>query len=789
MFANFFRLTFRNLRKSKTYSIINITGLAVSLAASILLLLWVKDEISFDGFHKNGDGIYRVATKFNQDGKEIIWGSTSAPLAVFAKKELPEVQNTCRINDVYNMSLFEYNNKKFFETKCGQVDSTFFDMFTFPLVKGDERNPFTDDYSVILSESTASKFFGTADPIGKAFKADDKNMYHVTGVMKDMPANSSIRYNILFSFNLLKHNYDGKGYWKSLNEDWGNYNYSTYLQLKPGTNTVNVGKKLADIHRRNQGGEFTKTMLYLVNPLGKIHLYGVDGKSDGMTIVRVFFIVAVIILLIACINYVNLVTARAAKRAKEISMRKIIGATKNHLFRQFLGESFVLFVIALLVATMLIYSVMPLYNDIAGKEIVFHFYDPQVLAVYGVTLLATFLMAGIYPAITLSSFKPLEALKGKISGLGSKGAFRKVLVVVQFTFSIILIVSTIVISRQLQYIRQKDLGFDKENIFTLNMRYINDHYDAAKADLLKQPGITGVTASGGDILNTGSSTGDADWDGKKPGQSFIINQMPVDRNFLTVLNLKLDAGSGFSGTPADSANYIFNETAIAEMGIKDPIGKRFTFHDRAGVIAGVVKDFHFKNMHAKIEPMILFYFPNWRSRMYVRTTGKDVPKAVAAAEKMWKQYNTDYPFEYTFMDDEFNTMYKSDVRIGKLFNCFAIITILISCLGLFGLVTFTAETKVKEIGIRKVLGAGIGQIVNMLSKEFLLLVIIASVIAFPVAWYGLTKFLEGYAYQTDLAWWVFALAAAITFVIAITTISFQAVKAALANPVKSLRTE
>lgn len=789
MLQNFFKLTFRNLRKSKMYSFINIIGLAVSLAASILLLLWAKDEISYNGFHKNIDNLYTVAAQFNNDGKEIIWSSTSAPLAVFAKKELPEVQDVCRISDKYDASLYTYNNKKFLEPKGGMVDASFFTMFSFPLVKGSASKPFTDDLSVILSETTAKKIFGDEDPMGKSITADDKRIYHVTGIMQDMPANSNIRYNMLFNFDLLKRNYDGKGYWKDLNQDWGNYNYNTYVQLKPNVNNIAFGKKLAALHRKNQDGEFTKSLNYLVYPLSRLHLHGADGKGEGMTIVRVFFIVAIIILLIACINYVNLVTARASKRAKEISMRKIIGATKSHLFRQFLGESLVLFVIALVVATVLIYAVMPLYNDIAGKEIVFHVFSPEVLAVYSITMIATFLMAGIYPAITLSSFKPLEAMKGKLSGMGSKGTFRKVLVTIQFTFTIILIVSTIIIGKQLHYIRQKDLGYDKENIITINMGEINNHYDAARAALLKEPGILGVTASGADILNAGSSTGDADWDGKKDGQSFIINQMSVERNFLQVLNLKLSAGKGFTGTPADSTNYILNETAIAQMGLKDPVGKRFTFHDKKGVIVGVVKDFHFQNMHNKIEPMIVFYNPNWRWKMYVKTTAKDAPKAIAAAEKLWKQYNPDYAFEYSFMDEAFNNLYKSDARIGKLFNCFAVITILISCLGLFGLVTYTAETKVKEIGVRKVLGAGVGQIVNMLGREFVILVGVAALIAFPLAWYGLSKFLEGYAYQTPLSWWVFAVAGLITFAIAIATISFQAVKAALANPVKSLRTE
>jgi len=790
MLKNYFKVAFRNLRKSKVYSFINITGLAVSLATSILLLLWVKDEISFDGFNKNAQNIYRVSAKLGNDDKANIWDNTPAPLLTFAKKELPEIENGCRVTNKWDVSLFEYKNKKFSETNNGLVDPSFFTIFSFPLIKGNANQPFTDEQSVILSETTATRMFGTEDPIGKSIMADDKKVYHVTGVMKDMPANSSVKYNLVFDFDQLKRNYDGKGYWKSLDGDWGNYNYTTFLLLKPGTNAVVTGQKLAQIHRRNQDGDFTKKLNYLVNPLSKMHLYSSDGKEAGMMIVRVFFIVAIIVLLIACINYVNLITARAAKRSKEISLRKIIGAGKANLFWQFLSESFVIFLISLVLATVLIYLVMPLYNDIAGKQIVFKPWNIDVLAVYGITLLATFLLAGIYPAITLSSFKPLEAMKGKLSGLGSKGNFRKVLVVIQFTFSIILIVSTIIISSQLKYIREKNLGYDKENLFSIDMRAIGDHYDAAKAELLKQPGILGVTESGGDILNWGSSTGDADWDGKSPSQSsFLINQLPVQRNFLSVMGLQLVQGAGFSGTPADSSNFILNETAIKEMGLKDPVGKRFTFHDQKGTIVGVVKDFHFANLHKQIEPILLFYNTGWTSRMYIKTTAKDASKAIAATAKLWKQYNPDYTFEYSFLDDAFNNMYKSDVRVGKLFNCFAIITILISCLGLFGLVTFTAESKVKEIGVRKVLGAGVPQIVTMLSKDFMILVVVAGAIAFPAAWWGLTKFLEGYAYRTTISWWVLALAGLITLTIAVATISFKAIQAALANPVKSLRTE
>jgi|SRR5882724_769602 len=790
MIRNYFKIALRNLRKSKTYSFINITGLSAGLAVSILLLLWVKDELSYDRFNVHAANLYRLAPKF---GDATIWENTPAPTAVYAKKEVPEVEDACRMEENWRVSVFEYKDKKFNEWQNYLVDPSFFSMFTYPLIKGNPQHPFSNARSIVLSETTAKKLFGEEDPMGKTLTADDKKTYEVTGVMKDMPENSSIRFNIAFNFQILEQEPDTTGYFKSLPIDanWGQYNYQTFVLLKPGANPVAAGLKMGAMHRRNQNTDFTKTLVYLLNPLSQIHLYAPDGKEQGMMIVRVFFIVAVIVLLIACINYVNLVTARAMKRSKEISLRKIVGAGKGGLFLQFLSESLLTFLIALVLATGLIYLVMPLYNNISGKEIVFKPWAPDVLAVYGLSLLATLLLAGVYPAITLSSFKPMEAMKGKLSGIGSKGNFRKVLVVVQFSFSIMLIISTIIIGKQLKYIREKNLGYDKENVFSFWMRNIDPHYEAAKAELLEQPGIMGVTESGVDIINSGTGTSDAEWEGKRPDQqTFTIGQMPVERNFLEVMGIKLVEGKGFTGTPADSGNFILNEMAIKMTGIHEPaVGKRFTFHGIKGVIAGVVKDFHFQEMHTRIHPLLIQYDKQWRGKMYVRTTGKDAAKALAAVERLWKKYNTDYNFTYSFLDSEFNDLYKSDVHVGVLFNCFAVLAILISCLGLFGLVTFTAESKVKEIGVRKVLGAGMPHIVTLLSKDFLVLVLIAAAIAFPVAWYGLNSFLQGYAYRTDISWWVFAAAGAITMLIAMVTVSFKCVQAALANPVKSLRTE
>jgi putative ABC transport system permease protein len=788
MIKNYFKIALRNLRKSKTYSFINITGLAVSLAVSILLLLWVNDELSYDRFNVNAANIYRLAPKFDDQN---IWNTSPAPIAVYAKKEVPEVEDACRITPNWGVSVFEYNGKKFTEWHNCLADASFFSIFTYPLIKGNLQHPFTDAHSIVLSETTAKNFFGNEDPMGKVLLGDDKKIYRVTGEMKDMPANSSIQYNIVFNFQQLEQEYDTTGYFKTLNTNWGQYNYDSYVLLKPNASPALAAQKMGIIHRHNFDIQANKNLTYLLNPLTKLHLYAINGEEQGMMVVRVFLIVAVIVLLIACINYVNLITARAVKRSKEISLRKIVGAGNAELFMQFLSESLLTFLIALVLATGIIYLVMPLYNNISSKNIVFKPWSPNVLAVYGLTMLATLLLAGIYPAITLSSFKILEAMKGKLSGIGSKANFRKVLVVVQFSFSIMLIIGTIIIGKQLKYIREKNLGYDKQNVFSFWMHNIAGHYDVAAAELMKEPGIIGVTESGVDIINNSSGSTDLDWDGKRTDQqSFAIIQMPIERNFMQVMGMQLVEGNGFTGSPADSTHFILNETAIKATGIKEPvIGKRLMFQGIKGIISGVVKDFHFQDMHQKIAPLLMQYNKNLQSKIYVRTTGKGAPAALAAAGNLWKKYNADYSFDYAFLDNQFDDLYKSDTHVGQLFNCFAMVTMLISCLGLFGLVTFTAESKVKEIGVRKVLGASVPHIVTLVSKDFLMLILIAAAIAFPLAWYGLRSFLQGYAYRTNLSWWVFGAAGAITLLVALLTVIFKCIQAALANPVRSLRVE
>ncbi|MEH6304564.1 ABC transporter permease [Olivibacter sp. CPCC 100613] len=785
MLKNYFKSAFRSLVKSKLYTALNVVGLSISLTAATFLLLWVWDELSFDQMHSKKDRIYYVAAAIGKS-KDQLWGTTSAPLAVFGKNEVPAIENACRISSFHDNQLWLYKDKKFNDAPI-YVDNSFFQLFDFKLIEGDKKQPFPDNRSIIISESTAKKYFGHENPIGKVLQVKDGNPYKVTGIMADMPANSSLQYQMLLPFDILAENRESN----PLNTDWGNFNYQTYFLLKAGSDPISVGKQLADIHRKNQQSDFWKDLNYLLQPLSKYHLYASDGSEQGMKQVKIFTFVAFIILVIACINYVNLVTARSSRRSKEVSVRKVVGANKKHLFSQFITESFLVFLFAVVLSIGLSFLLMPLYNSISGKEMLFSLLNHRVWTIFGTTLFVILVLAGVYPALMLSSFNPALALKGILPRFGKNSTFRQVLVVIQFTCSVVLIIATLIISRQLQYIRKMDLGYTRENVFTFNTFNFKKNYDAIRQQLEGEPGILGVTTSTQSILNLFSSTGDLEWEGKPANMSsFIINQLSVDQNFTKVMNLQFTSGEGFTGTPADSAHYILNELAVKQMKLTDPIGKSITFHDKPGTIVGILKDFHFKDMKTAIEPCILFIDPNWGwNTMYIKTTGKDASKALASVKTLWKEYNADYDFNYQFMDESFDNIYKSDMRAGRLFNLFAGIAILLSCLGLFGLVTYTAETKVKEIGIRKTLGASVNHIILLISKDFMKLVAISFILSFPIAWWLMNKWLDNYVYRTDVRVWVFLVAGSIAFLIAGLTICGQALKAAKNNPIKAIRTE
>jgi len=794
MIRNYLKTAWRSISGNKFYASINVAGLTVGLVVGLFMLLWVQDELSFDKFNNKADNIYRIGIVGGTGISQQIFMNIIAPVATFAKNELPEVKDAVRISGIGNAP-FKYKDKVFVETDFAFTDPSYFSFFDFNLIEGDKQNPFPDNNSLVITKSTAKKYFGNEDPIGKVVMIGQNELLKVTGVIKDYPANSSVKYNVLLPLKRLndlayvtgKTSYDGKTIVPSMDADWSRFSYQTYLLLKDGANISSIEKKLRAIHERNKPED--APVPYLAQPLLKMHLYKADGTNGGIETVRTFGIVALLILVIACINYVNLSTARSMLRAKEVSMRKIIGANKFQLFMQFIIETTLLFTIAAVLAVALMIVLLPYYNQFSGKQIAFSLSNTNMWLCILVTLAGTLTASSIYPALLLSSFEPLKALKGKISiGIGNV-AFRRILVVLQFTVSVVLIIGTLIIGNQIRYIRDKNLGYDKENIFSFGMRNdMQQHFDVVKNELLKNTGVIAVTRAGRDIITDGNSTGDNDWDGKPANSNMWFNQIHADKDLLSFFKMKITEGANFTGSVADSAHFLINETAVKEMGLKDPVGKRLRVQTINGTIIGVVKDFHFTTMHKKIEPVVFQYKPEYCWRIYIKTTGKDAQKAIAATQSLWKQYNNDIPFNYTFLDDSFNKLYENDQRTGSLFNIFSGIAVIISCLGLFGLATYSAQVKTREIGIRKVLGASVARIIGLLATEFMVLIIIAIVIAMPIAWYAMNGWLQDFAYKTTITYGVFLLAGCGATFVALATISIQSVKAAVANPVKSLKT-
>jgi putative ABC transport system permease protein len=794
MFKNYFKTAWRSLWKNKFYSIINISGLAVGLAAGIMLLLWVQNELSFDKFNKDYKNIYNLSSHFNQNGEERVWTGVPGPLAVYAKS-IPAVKSIVRIQSEFDQNISNKDRTKIFDgNEIAYVDSGFFSMFDYKLLEGNKATALTNNNSVVITQSTAQKLFGDGyrDTIGKTigFK---KEYFTVTGVLQNFPENSSLKFDAIFPMGFYGKQFTssgGNGDWKTIDEDVGDYAFNTFVQLQPGADVIKTGKLFSAAYKKARNGDSNAD--YQLQNLATIHLVTAEGNNSSLRMVQIFMLVVILLLAIASINYVNLSTARSLIRAKEVSIRKIVGAKKQQLFFQFITETFLLFCFATLLATVLIFLLTPLYNTISGKNLSFGFSDINVLKVAAIAIFGTLIVSSVYPAILLSSFKPIEALKGKItSGIGI-ASLRKGLVVFQFSISVILLVCTIIMSSQLKFIKNKDVGYDKSYVFSVPLtQEIVDHLGAVKTELKKQTGILNVASSDAySFSNVIGETSDLNWSLKTPENNMTITQLAADKDLIPTMKIKFIEGGNFSGTPADSANFILNETAVKKMGLKQPyVGQQISFHDRKGTIIGVTEDFNFQSLKLKIKPLIFFTFWGSGNILYVRTTAANAQQAIASVHDQYKKYAGNTPFSYYFLDKTFDAQYKSDERTGMLFNVFAGIAIFISCLGLFGLATYTAQVKIKEIGIRKVLGASVAGIVQLISKDFLKLVIIAIVIAIPIGWWAMDKWLQGFAYRVNISWWVFVLSAIIAILIALITISFQAIKAAVANPVESLRSE
>ena len=790
MFRNYIITAVRNLLRNKFYTSINIAGLAIGLSVGIMILLWVQDELSYNKFHSKADRIFKVNSHLPAGDAEQVWEDAPSPIAVHASKKIPEVEKAVRVRANFDNYLFGYGEKTFAGFNLAYADPSFFSLFDFKFLSGSAARPFEGSHSVVLTSSIAKRFFGDQDPIGKILQADKRDNFKVTAVIEDFPSNSTINYSMIFPMSLNAERFGGNGEWKTIDEDLGNFNYSIYLLLKPDASPEVVGKKVTGLYRDMRSNEPNMKTYYTLQALTDLHLYAADGNSRAMQTVKIFVLVSIFILIIACINYVNLATARSIVRSKEVSVRKIIGARKSHLFIQFLLESGILFLLSTVAAFVIIRLLLPLYNDISGKQLVFNLGSANVWLVLLTAVIGSLAVASIYPAILLSSFRPIESLKGKFTaGIGNAG-FRKALVVTQFVFSIGLIISTMVIGLQLKYMREKDLGYDKEHVFSFNIRdEMMNHYPAIRSELLQSPGVVNVSRASSNIIGVSNSTSDTDWDGKDPNRAFIVHPTAIDEQFVPLFNIKMVAGKNFTGSKSDSAHILLNETAVRESGIKDPIGKRFSLWGAEGRIIGVVKDFNYASLKEKIEPAVYYYNMNYGWRLFIKTNGRDADKAIAAAQKQWMKYSADYPFNYVFVDEEYDSLYKTEQRTGTLFNVFAVVAIIISCLGLFGLATYTAYVKKKEIGIRKVLGAGITNITTLLTKDFIVLVLISLFIAIPVAWWAMSNWLQDFVYRISLSWDVFAISGALAIGIALITVSFQSIKAALANPVNSLKEE
>ena len=787
MIKNYLKMAYRNLMRHKVFSLINVSGLALGMTCSILILLWVKDEVSFDRFHKNQPELYRVMQlQHYPGGDNLTVSATPGPLAEVLEQEFPEIKYAVRSTTWEWKQLFAYNDKSL-KVNGRYTDPEFFEAFTFPFLYGDPRSALTQPNSVVISETVAKQFFDSPeDAIDKMFKVNNDKSYKVTGVMQDVPKNSSMQFDYVMPVDDWI-NSPGNDWLKN----WGSNALRTFLLLEPGADIAALGKKIRPVVQDHHDGY--KKELFL-QPLGDMYLYeefrGGEEASGRIENVRLFTVVAVFILVIACINFMNLATARSAKRAKEVGVRKAIGANKSALIWQFIVESVLVAFLALFVSVNLTGILLPNFNDLTGKFIELDLTNPSLLLMlFGVAIL-TGVLSGSYPAFFLSSFDPAVVLKGTAKLSKRVSVFRKGLVVFQFILSALLIISTLVVYLQLHYIRTKNIGMNRENLVYVPMEgELQNRYEVVKRELEGVSGILAVTSANQNPLMIGNSTGDVNWRGKDPAAGVLFSVMTVDYDFAETMGVTLKEGRDFSkafGT--DTAAFLVNEEAARMMQMKDPVGQWLEW-DGEGRIVGVMRNFHSTSMHVPTPPLVVRLNPKSENLIFARVAPGKTTEALTEIEQILKRHNPAFPFEYHFLDEDFERMYKTEAIMGQLTKYFAGIAIFISCLGLFGLALFTAEQRTKEIGIRKVLGASVASIVYMLSKDFLKLVLIANLIALPLGWYFMSGWLNDYADRTDLSWWIFAMAFVTTIIIAMVTLSFHAVKTAIANPVTSLRTE
>jgi putative ABC transport system permease protein len=788
MIKNYIKIAFRNLIQYKSHALINVLGLAVGIAATIFILLYIQFELSFDNFHTNADNLYRISLIHkHKDIVEYDSHQFTPPIGPAMKKDFPEVEDFARIS-VFRSSYLKSDNQIQKVNGIRHADPSLLEIFTIPVVEGNPSNMLKDPFSLVLTQSTAERLYGKENAIGKMVKMDDGDLYKITGILENPPENSHIRFNALISFSTL---YNQSGWYM----DWnGGNQYITYIKLVEGVNHAVVNEKFTDFLwnyiNKDHSNIGVKLEGYL-QPLKDIHLLYSDSNGLGILNIIVLTSIALLILTMACINYINLSTARSGTRAKEVGVRKVLGASKAGLMRQFLIESLIVTIFSLAMAILLVELIHPIFNDIISNNLkLLNFFDPIQIGGLLLIIITVGIVSGGYPAFYLSSIQPIKSLKGTFNTGKSKARARNTLVVIQFLISITLIIITIVVNAQLSFIRSKELGFNKEQILVLPLpgEEIQAKSSILKEELNRLPGVKIATASSEVPIRNFTSNG---YIPEGHETSMMIHVVDVDENFLNTFNIELNQGRNFSTELATDNNaYIINESLANSLGWDAPLGKNIERNGSHQVI-GVVKDFHYATFYNKIEPLIITNSP-WKNKfqnLSLKILPNRVPETLTSIKNKWEMLVPDKPFEFWFLSESFDNLYKMEQKYEKIFFYFSLLALAIALLGLYSLVSFSTEQRTKEIGVRKVLGASTIKIIKLLSIDYLRLVVIANIIAWPIAWLISNRLLQYFAYKIEIGIGVFLLAGALAFIIALLTVGSQAIKAVLANPVDALRYE
>jgi len=807
MLINYIKIALRNIFKHKSYSFINILGLAIGTACSILIGIFVIHELSYDKFHENADQMYRVWLKGRMGDNEIEGPTSCPPMAFIVVDEFPEVLQATRIQGKMSR-LVNYEENRFNEDGIILADSTFFDVFTFPLIRGNPKTALAAPFKIVISEEMAEKYFGDDDPMGKSLRFDDDTTWvEITGIMKNVPSNSHFHFDFVGSLSSLE---------DSRNPFWLSNNYQTYFVLQEGADYKELNEKFIPLLEKYAGPQLEQItgasfeeflergneLGYYLQALKEIHLHSdsaYDFEANGdILYVYIFSIVSIFILLIACINFMNLATARSASRSKEVGLRKVIGAGKGLLIRQFIGESIFLSFISLILAIIIVILLLPAFNNITGKELTLSYFNPYIIipVLIGLGIFVGFI-SGIYPAFILASFKPIAILKGKFTSGSKSSLLRRILVIFQFTISVIIIIGTFVIFSQMKFVKNKDLNFDKKNVLIVqNARVLRTDKEEFQNDIQQYSGVisTSHTTS---LPATGFSENGHFLEGRDMSDVFLLSVCWSDPDIFSTLGLSLSDGRFFSrDITSDSSAIVINEAAVKYLGLEDPIGKRLIGPGETPeqgeykTIVGVVKDYHFASLHVNIRPqMFEFIRENFGGYIAVKIQGDNIAETRDYIESKWNEYVHDHPFEYTYLEDDFNNLHDADFRTMKIFISFSVLAVIIACLGLFGLVSYTATQRTKEIGIRKVLGANVQKILVLLSREMVFLILIGFVIASVPAFFWAKGWLQNFEYTSGQNPWIYIITLLLILLIALITVSFQTIRASMANPAESLRYE